>query len=115
MVSRQDVTLDLQQCSHKLKQVGMEGPRNRQTRIVSQVDAILPRCLYENVQGCILLAKYSNLSTFGPSVPTIVTGFELHTFAQCTFLVADVQICQSPDFVTSMSSNPSNYSLHLRT
>ena len=29
-------------------------------------------------------------------------------FAQCAFLVAQVQICQSPDFVIYMSNNPSN-------
>ena len=29
-------------------------------------------------------------------------------FAQCTFLVAQVEICQSPDFVIYMSNNPSN-------
>ena len=36
-------------------------------------------------------------------------------FAQCAFLVAQVQICQSPDFVISMSNNPSsNCSRRLR-
>ena len=36
-------------------------------------------------------------------------------FAQCVFLVGQVQICQSPDFVISMSDNPSsNCSRHLR-
>ena len=29
-------------------------------------------------------------------------------FTQCAFLVAQVQICQSPDFVISMSNNPSS-------
>ena len=29
-------------------------------------------------------------------------------FAQCAFLVAQVQICQSPDFVIYMSNNPSS-------
>ena len=29
-------------------------------------------------------------------------------FAQCAFLVAQVEICQSPDFVIYMSNNPSN-------
>ena len=29
-------------------------------------------------------------------------------FAQCAFLVALVEICQSPDFVTYMSNNPSS-------
>ena len=29
-------------------------------------------------------------------------------FAQCVFLVAQVEICQSPDFVIYMSNNPSN-------
>ena len=39
----------------------------------------------------------------------------LTRFAQCAFLVAQVQICQSPDFVISMSNNPSsNCSRRLR-
>ena len=29
-------------------------------------------------------------------------------FAQCALLVAQVEICQSPDFVIYMSNNPSN-------
>ena len=29
-------------------------------------------------------------------------------FAQCAFLAAQVEICQSPDFVIHMSNNPSN-------
>ena len=36
-------------------------------------------------------------------------------FAQCAFLVPKVKICQSPDFVVSMSKNPSfNYYRRLR-
>ena len=35
--------------------------------------------------------------------------YGIHTrFAQCAFLVAQVQICRSPDFVIYMSNNPSN-------
>ena len=45
-----------------------------------------------------------------------VTGFEKTRlgFAQCTFLLAQVKIYQSPDFVIYMSNNPSNYCRLLR-
>ena len=35
-------------------------------------------------------------------------------FAQCAFVVAQVEICQSPDFVIYMSNNPSNCCLLLQ-
>ena len=35
-------------------------------------------------------------------------------FAQCAFLVAQVEICQSPDFVIYMSNNPSSNCCRLR-
>ena len=38
-----------------------------------------------------------------------MTGFGIRArFAQCAFLVAQVEICQSPDFVIYMSNNPSS-------
>ena len=37
-----------------------------------------------------------------------VTGFGIRVrFVQCALLVAQVEICQSPDFVIDMSNNPS--------
>ena len=61
-------------------------------------------------------ASQSVHSLFIDNVILNVTGFgktlrmgSCARFAQCAFLVAQVQICQSPDFVIYMSNNPSNY------
>ena len=36
-------------------------------------------------------------------------------FAQCAFLVAQVEICQSPEFVVYISNNPSSNCCHLHS
>ena len=48
---------------------------------------------------------YQNVTGFGK---TLRMGSARDSRKSCAFLVAQVQICQSPDFVIYMSNNPSN-------
>ena len=62
------------------------------------------KALYHDIVVIVTIFRYSICDWIWENPPY---GIRVR-FTQCAFLVAQVEICQSPDFVIYMSNNPSN-------
>ena len=68
---------------------------------------ICAMCVFSSSGRKLSKSRFCHVTEFGK---TLCMGF-----VQCAFLVAQVEICQTPDFVIHMSNNPSNCWHHLRS
>ena len=82
------------------------GPHTKQKKMVQKAPHSRAGCIVEPYNASRHPNSHTQYVTgFGKTLPPY--GIRMR-FAQCVFLVAQIKICQSPDFVIYMSNNPSS-------